>query len=588
MKRRELFLSLTLLALVVAGALAVFAVWRHRERTAILLSAVPPLPDLRRWPPGFGEDLTRVSAAARDGKSPLASLGELAGLYEVNGLAAEATPCLAALRRLDPKNPRWPYLEADLAWRAGDKAAAEAELRAALALDPTYLPGWLRLGEVQEQRHALAEARASLAHAIQLDPANPRGQYALLALEARQGGDLSSLESRLAELLHAHPDLRQLRELQADLLAARGDHAGAQRERARAEATEHYLDTSDPWLDELLAHCFDSTRLVVRAAEMGREGRYAEDEALLQRAVTLAPYAPANPFLWEFLSNLYLKTNRPADARATLEKAVAEFPDEPRMYELLAQLLRTEHASGDAIAVARRALVHWPTRGSLHALLGDALRDAGQNAEAVTALRAALRLDPTLTEAQYTLGCALLDLGRRADAHAALQKALAMRPDYPEALFAYGALVLEAGNVAEAEAAIKRLNTLRPDDANARFLLASLDRLKGRNAIQAGDLAAAAAHYEAGLAVVPDYRDLLQEAGALALRRQRPAEAAGLFRRYVQAAPDDPRGHLALGLALLQSDRAAEAHAVLTHGLDVARKAGDEATAKDISELLGP
>lgn len=587
MRRRDLFLILGLLGVIATGGWAAWQVWQQQRTARIVRAAVPPLPDLSRWPPPLKSELARVDTALRTSRDAVRPLGELAVLYQVNGFMAEAATTLHALRRLEPQNPRWPYLLADLRLRTGDKAAAVNELETTLGLDPKYVPAWLRLGETREELGQIEAARASFERVRTLAPDDLRGAYALVALEAAHGGASKDVDRKLAELLRTYPRIRQLHELRADVLRALGDRASAERERRAAENCDLYLDTSDPWLDELLAHCFDSTRLIVRAAELGREGRFAEDEALLKRAAALAPYCEANPFLWEFLSNLYLKTNRPAEARAALEKAVADFPDEPRMPEMLAQLLRTLHAPDEAAGVMQQALAKWPRRGSLHAILGYARRDAGKADEAVTELREALRLDPTLTEARYNLGCALLDLGRRDAAHDVLAQTLAARPDYPEALFAYGALVLESANAAAAEPPIRRLNELRPDDPNARYLLASLDRLKGRDAEQAGDFDEAARQYEAGLAVVAEYPALLREAGTLALRREKPGEAAKYFERYVKLAGNDPRGYVALGMALQQAGRASEAAPVLETGLAVARKAGDQRTMTDIEGMLG-
>ena len=587
MRRRDLWLLVGLLALIAIGGVAAWRVWQGQERIETARAAASPLPDLRRWPPPLQADLERASAGVRSGPEPVAALRDLAVLYQVNGFSREAARALAALRKLEPQNPRWPYLQADLDLRTADKPAAAAHLATALALEPGYVAAWLRLGDVQESLGHLVEARTALQRARTLAPGDLRAEYALVALEARHGGNPADMDKQLSTLLSAHANVRQLHELRADVRAALGDKVGAGHERRLAEECELYLDTSDPWLDELLVHCYDSTRLIVRAAELGREGRFAEDEALLKRAVTLAPYAEANPFLWEFLSNLYLKMNRPAEAQAALEKAVAGFPDEPRMAELLAQLLRTMHAPDEAAGVMRQALTKWPQRGSLQAILGYALRDAGRPADAVTELREALRLDPTLTEARYNLGCALLDLGQRAEAHDALAKALATRPDFPEALFAYGAMVLESGNATAAEPSIRQLNELRPEDANARYLMASLDRLKGRDAEQAGDFNEAARQYEAGLAVVAGYPALLREAGTLAMRREQPIVAAGYYERYVKTTPDDPRGYLALGWALQQARRTAEAEAVLANGLTVAQKVGDPGAAADLHRLLG-
>jgi tetratricopeptide (TPR) repeat protein len=326
---------------------------------------------------------------------------------------------------------------------------------------------------------------------------------------------------------------------------------------------------------------------MVHAMEMRREGRFEETERLLKRVVQLAPQASANPLAWDLLSNFYLKTGRPADARAALETAIAEFPGEPQMPLLLTRLLCAEHEPAAAIIVARRAVQGWPGRADLHAALGLALHDAADYASSVSELREALRIDPTLTEAQYNLGASLLELGENAAARAAMEKALAMRPDYPEALYTAGEICLDAGDFASAEPYATKLYALNPDEPNARHLMAAWHLIRGLTARRDGNLDEAESQFRAGLAVSADFAALLREEGSLSIERGRPADAVDALERYLRVEPDDPQGYLSLGLALRGMGRTAEADSVLERGLAAAAKAGDQARMSELNRLLG-
>ncbi|MDI1337528.1 MAG: tetratricopeptide repeat protein [Lacunisphaera sp.] len=588
MTRRETIIAGVLVAIIAAGGWSALVVWRQQSHAAVAVAGVPPIPDLTRWPAEFKQLLRQESTAVGRARIPAEPLARLAALYQVNGFLGEAAQSLDALRRLEPKNALWPYRYADLSLRRGDKAAAAQALQATIERNPDYAPAWLRLAARQEEGAALEPARKSLQRALTLDPENPRMQHELLAFEFRHGGDPKALDQRLQALEVAHPRIKPLHELRVDLLTATGDLGEANRERRLAEESDLSLSTADPWLDSLTAHCFDSTQLLLRSVTLEREGRLDEEEKLLQQAAHLAPLAAANPYLWDMLANLYLKMERPAEARTVLETAVAQFPDEPEMHRLLAQLLRTVHQPETAIQVIGRAIRRWPELGALKEVLGGALRDAGRNAEAQVALREALRLDPTLTEAQYTLGCSLLEAGDRAGAQAAFAQTLMMRPEYPEALFALGAIRLEAGDPEGAEPLVLKLNALRPDEPNARYLLASLHWLKGLSAEKAGQPAAALAEYRAGLGAQPDYPALLREAGSLTLQLGRAAEAAVLLEHYTHAAPDDARGFLVLGAALQKAGRTEAARAAWAQGLGIARKADDQSAIEELSGRLAP
>jgi HemY protein len=576
-----------LAAFILAGALLAAHLWRQHRRAAIVAAGVAEVPDLSRWPAELGRDVVTESQAAVGAEAGVGPLERLAALYCANSLAPQAEQALAALRQLEPRNARWPYLMADMRLRTGDQDGALPCLRAAAGLDPGYAPAWTRMGELLEGLGAADRAGECFEKAAAAAPASLRAEYDLILFRAEHGGG-DSQRRRLEELCRAHPGVKELHELMAEMLAAARDPEGAARERRLAADGELNMGTEDPWVDDLSELCFDSNRLVVGAMKMRREGRFAETERMLKRVVRLAPQAAANPLAWDLLSNFYVKTGRPADARSTLEAAVREFPDEPQMHVLLARLLCAEHEPLAAVAVARPAVQRWPQHGELRSVLGAALHDAGEYAAAEAALREALRLDPTLTEAQYNLGIDLLDLGERDAARAAVAKALVMRPDYPEALYTVGEIYLDAGDFASAEAYVTRLCALNPGDPNARHLLAAWHLVKGAALRQAGKLEEADRQFRDGLAADPEFGALLGEEGSLSLERGRPEDAVAALEHYVRVEPGDSGGYLSLGRALGSLGRNSEAKAAFARGLEEAEKAGDQASAEEFRKLLGP
>ena len=585
-QRRLIIVCSLLIALIGTGLWTARLLWQRRERAAVALAAVAPIPDLSRWPGELRQRIAAVSAAVRETSAPAGPLGRLAALYWANGYATEAEQALAALRRLDPHNARWPYLQADLRWRAGDEAGAEKSLLATVEIDAGYAPAWLRLADLQVKRGAADLARAGYTKAAAAGAGAARYDYSLIYFDAQHGGEREANVRRLLELARRHPGIREVHELLAGMLADR-DPAGAARERREAAECERSLGTEDPWLDGLTDQCFDSNRLMLRAVALRREGRLADAERLLRKVVQLAAHEPPNPLGWQLLSDLYVKLERPAEARATLEQGMAQFPDEPEMPLLLTRLLCTTQQPDAAVGIIQKAVERWPARGDLRAALGLALHGAGRFVAAVAALRDALRLDPTLTEAQYQLGLSLLETGEPAEARAALAKALAMRSDYPEAWFALAAVDLDAGDFAAAEPLVFKVYALDPDEPNAQRLLASWHLLKGMAEARAAHPDEADRHYRAGLAVAPEFGPLLLEAGRWAARHRQWPDAVEKLEHYIRVKPADPQGFLALGLALRADGRTVEAATLLERGLEAARRAGDQAALQEFSHLLG-
>jgi tetratricopeptide (TPR) repeat protein len=584
MKRSQTIAGVALAA-VVAG-LAVFAVrlWHQRKRAAIALSGVSAIGDLSRWPAPFREEVVQLSADVARSPDPKKAIEQLAILYCANGFSAQASLALSALERLEPREARWPYLLADMRLRANDKPGALAALEASAALNPSYVPGLRRRADVLDGLGRGEEARTLLEKAAALEPGNTAVQYDLLGLEGRQG---RNVRQGLENLVRAHPEIKAFHEDLAGVLAANDDAPGAARERALAAECETYVNTADPWLDALDAHCFDTNRMTTRSVELRREGRFPELETLMKRVIDLAPFEPFNPVAWDLLAHFYLKAGREPEARSLVEKGVAIYPDEPQLRILLVEILCHAQQSREGITAAEEAVRRWPDRADVLECLGVAQRDKGDISKALQTLRLALKRDATRTELHYEIGTCLVALGQRAEARASFERALAMRPDYVVALYAVGMVDLEAGNVAAAEPRVLRFNELRPSDPAAHQLTGALCLLKGAAAARAGNLDEAGRQFQAGLAAAPDYVLLLHAAADLAFQRQRWKEAADDYARYLHAQPDDPEGYVSQAVAYHKAGFPKEANAALELGLKAAERTGDAASAAKIERMLG-
>jgi tetratricopeptide (TPR) repeat protein len=83
------------------------------------------------------------------------------------------------------------YREAD--------GAAEAELRLALSIAPGFVPAWLNLGNLHEDRGEAAAAREVYGRVLAIDPGNPRALARLAAIdifEGRAGEAIARLEGQ--------------------------------------------------------------------------------------------------------------------------------------------------------------------------------------------------------------------------------------------------------------------------------------------------------------------------------------------------------------------------------------------------------
>ncbi len=553
MKKIHIVAVAILLGIIGVGSTMAVRIWRAQRRTAVATAAVPPVPDLRRWPEELSRLLRQVSANVAHNPDPVAPLGELAKIYLINGFASQAAGVLDGLRKMDPKNPRWPYLSADLWMRSGETQKAEAEFETTVRLEPGYAVGWLRLGSLMAEQKRMDDAARCFRRAVSIAPADLRAQLNLMVFEAARGKIEASLKE-LIGLTEVNPQIAELHETLEKFYRQSGDESHAQREKHLAAEAGRHIGTEDPWLDEMALQCFDADRLVLYAFKFSREGRMQEAEQVLRHATRDVPH---DARLWEALADVCQKTNRLADARATLEQAVVACPSEPRLVLLLTRALGREGRTADAVATMRRAVVQWPDRADLRDALGNALRNDGADSEAVATLRDALRLNPLLPETHYDLAFTLLKTGKTDEALSEAQKALSLRPDYIEALVLAAGIAVNAGNVIIAEPLIDRLRTLQPDESGTHLLIGALYVVRGVDAEDAGDLTQAAQVFREGLKVAPDFPPLIKHAASLAFRRAQWQEAVSLWQIYIRLVPADPAGSPSLAAALQALDQGA-------------------------------
>jgi tetratricopeptide (TPR) repeat protein len=118
------------------------------------------------------------------------------------------------------------YGAAALAYNRGDYAAAAAEIRQALAVDPRDVRSWMLLGRSQERLGDAAGAEQSYRRAVEVDPDHPRARLSLGTLLAQRGARREAIE-QLAAAVRLRPDLPDARFNLAKALAEDGRLAEA-------------------------------------------------------------------------------------------------------------------------------------------------------------------------------------------------------------------------------------------------------------------------------------------------------------------------------------------------------------------------
>lgn len=447
MRFRLIFLALAILAAAAAGW-----AWKRAARTAAQVeAALPPVPALTHAAPVLHEKVAEAQARARSLLRARPGLVALSRLYHANGQLAEARQCYAALAQLEPGEPRWPHLHATILAGFGDTTAAIELWQRTLQLAPDYLPARLRLGDAQFKSNQPAAAQTTYEDVLRQSPDHP---YALLGLarldlEAARWDDAR----RRLETVVAKTNYTLGYDLIVSLYERLGMNDRANFIRAAAKASGAYRDPADPWLDELLADCYDPYRLALAAGTIARDGRAPEAIALLTRAVAIAPEDVSARFQ---LGVLALQQGDIATARVQLQRCTELAP---QFADGWAQLSELQARQGELVASERtlaEGLRNCPQSPGLHLMRARRLRDAGRTGEAITAFQSSIRFRPNEPEAYLELGSFYIKLGREPEALRQFAAALEAEPGNPAALGILAFASISAGREAEAQ----RLMTL--------------------------------------------------------------------------------------------------------------------------------
>lgn len=410
----------------------------------------------------------------------------------------------------------WARLEVEWAERWGDRDAAIAALRPALATEPLALDLHRHLARLCLDRHGLDAALVEVERACAAWPYHLDLQEWACSWLGRR--DPAAAIAHLESLVTRHPGSawawrelawRQLRAaqpaaagaaaerswaidpaspaacgLRATLAQRRGDAAAATSARQQGLTQ----DIAYSWLLEQAfsacsSHAQQEATLALVAGEIRRQGRSGGAVAIWHHQLCLSaePTAvlaavrellAARKDLWELhvaLIQQLVAMDQPVTALSAAEAAIAAFPLLPRLRLEEAAAAR---AAGDRTRERRsleEALRQSPTWTTALLELANLHELAGRHAEAEPLIQTALGHDPQHAPCHGYLGMGRERAGRRRDAQASYRHAVDLDPHY-----GWGWDQLERLDPADAVACARRQCRERPGDAEAWLRLSGL------------------------------------------------------------------------------------------------------------------
>jgi tetratricopeptide (TPR) repeat protein len=252
---------------------------------------------------------------------------------------------------------------------------------------------------------------------------------------------------------------------------------------------------------------------------------------------------------------------------------------------LVAQIAARAGAFDTAEDRLRDALALDARSAEAHRALGTFLEERGRTAEAIGHYLDALRLGTTDVALGVRVGRLLRGAGRAAEAIEPLRSTVASAPDSALAHAELAAALEATGREDAAIEVYRRSLELDAPSAEVRARTASLLFARANRSAEAGRAAAAEEDYRAVIRLAPDHGEAYFNLGTLCARGGRLEEAALHFTRAAELRPEHVPAHLGLAMALLLSDRAAEARDRLEASR--ARHPEDPALAHLLARVLG-
>jgi len=218
--------------------------------------------------------------------------GALGQTFLANELEEESRVCFAQAERLDPANPRWPYLLAGPLLNQGEFDAALAYLHRAVQRcdaegEGNQVPR-LMLVETLLKLGRLDEAEDQLRPLLTQEQSSARAQFdAGLLATAREDWEMARGHFRRCL---SHPAAQQKARLQLAAISQRlGDQAAAEDFRRQADHLPKDLDWPDPFVAEYLKRAVTKRERYRLSEQLEAAGRFAEAAAVLR------PLAAAYP-----------------------------------------------------------------------------------------------------------------------------------------------------------------------------------------------------------------------------------------------------------------------------------------------------
>ncbi len=401
---------------------------------------MPPSVDLSQMPRGLQALVGKLSDAVRNSPDNPDPVGTLGAIYYIHNQPEAAVACFERARQLAGESLIWRYYLALALERKRDHQRAIKEYEAALELDSTYGPLYVRLARllVDSDRQRVEQL---CKRALELNPRNATAML-MMGLAAAAAKDYETARKHVQQALELDPQYAE-----AHLALARIYKETGQQDKVEAELQAarrgRSLLVDDDLFARLLRLGYHFETLLGDARNFIQQGAYEQAEKALQMAAAADPDGVGSLAL---LAELQVRQGRFEQAAETYRRLARLKPEATAPRLGLAGVLARLEKPDEAEAVYKDLLKSLPTDRQVVEAYSVFLMSQGRAEEAQKLWQSVLEKQPDAAWAHLGYGNVLANLGRAEQAAEQLNKALAIKPDDPEALWSLGLLARQAGD----------------------------------------------------------------------------------------------------------------------------------------------
>lgn len=416
-KRSWTYVAIAVLAVIVALAILLIDPNAGENEPVNGDAAKVPAPRMDRFSREAAQSLMLAYNSAVLTPDDGSAWGKLGMTYYANESIPEAMTCFAEAEKLQPDEPRWPYLYG-MVLAESDRAAGLPAVKRAADLDPDNVDVRTRLAEFHFALNQLQESRTVFMQLRDKDPRNARVLLGLARIEftEKNWDACRQLAEEAMKNAPPRPDIHEL------LSRAHSRLGNAKEAETHANALSGLQNSSVDWpdkfLNEVMALRSDPAVLMEQSEVLAAAGRLEEELRVLNRLVQVDP---DNPEAFTLFARALLRAgDLPTAARVVAEGAKRHSNNAELGLMQAVTALQLGNAD-EAIERLQEVLKRKPDYAEAHFILGNAFVKAEKIDDAIEAFRDVLRYEPLFAPAHLGLADLLTKQGKTIEAakHAA-------------------------------------------------------------------------------------------------------------------------------------------------------------------------